>query len=92
LPDELTGSTFTITNLGVYDIDTFTPIINPPECAVLGVGRLADKMVVIGGIPMVRTMLALSLTFDHRIVDGGPAARFLQRIKQLVEQPYLWVM
>jgi pyruvate dehydrogenase E2 component (dihydrolipoamide acetyltransferase) len=90
-PDELTGSTFTITNLGVYEIDTFTPIINPPECAILGIGRLVEKMVVREGSPTVRTMLTLSLTFDHRLVDGAPAARFLQRVKQLVETPYLWL-
>lgn len=90
--DELTGGTFTITNLGVQDIDAFTPIINPPECAVLGVGRLRKQMVVVNDQPAVRTMLVLSLTFDHRLVDGAPAARFLQRIKQLVEKPYLWSM
>ena len=90
-PDELTGGTFTITNLGVYDIDAFTPIINPPECAVLGVGRLRKQMLVISDQPTVRTLLVLSLTFDHRLVDGAPAARFLQRIKQLCEQPYLWL-
>ena len=90
-PDELTGGTFTITNLGVYDIDVFTPIINPPECAVLGVGRLRKTMVVVDDQPAMRTMLTLSLTFDHRLVDGAPAARFLQRIKQLCEQPYLWL-
>ena len=89
--DELTGGTFTITNLGVQEIDAFTPIINPPECAVLGVGRLRKQMVVVNDQPAVRTMLVLSLTFDHRLVDGAPAARFLQRIKQLVEQPYLWI-
>jgi len=88
--EELTGGTFTITNLGVQDIDAFTPIINPPECAVLGVGRLRKHMVVVDDQPEVRVMLVLSLTFDHRLVDGAPAARFLQRIKQLVEKPYLW--
>jgi pyruvate dehydrogenase E2 component (dihydrolipoamide acetyltransferase) len=90
--DELTGGTFTITNLGVYDIDAFTPIINPPECAVLGVGRLRKQMVVINDQPAVRMMLVLSLTFDHRLIDGAPAARFLQRVKQLCEQPYLWLL
>jgi pyruvate dehydrogenase E2 component (dihydrolipoamide acetyltransferase) len=90
-PDELTGGTFTITNLGMYDIDAFTPIINPPECAILGVGRLIERVVPVNGVPAVRTMAALSLTFDHRLVDGAPAARFLQRVKQLVEQPYLWL-
>ena len=92
LPDELTGGTFTITNLGRYEVDGFTPIINPPEAAILGVGRLVDRVVPVKGAPAVRTMVALSLTFDHRIVDGAPAARFLQRIKQLVEQPYLWLI
>jgi pyruvate dehydrogenase E2 component (dihydrolipoamide acetyltransferase) len=92
LPDELTGGTFTITNLGGYEIDSFTPIINPPETAVLGLGRLVEKWVVYKGEPKVRTMISLSLTFDHRLVDGAPAARFLQRIKQLVEQPYLWLV
>jgi pyruvate dehydrogenase E2 component (dihydrolipoamide acetyltransferase) len=92
LPDELTGGTFTITNLGYLDIDAFTPIINPPECAVLGVGRLLEKMVVVDGEPAIRTMVALSLTFDHRLVDGAPAARFLQRVKQYIEQPYLWLV
>ncbi|MDR3573509.1 MAG: dihydrolipoamide acetyltransferase family protein [Anaerolineaceae bacterium] len=91
LPAELTGGTFTITNLGVQEIDAFTPIINPPECAVLGIGRLHKQMVVVDDQPAVRTMLVLSLTFDHRLVDGSPAARFLQRIKQLCEQPYLWL-
>jgi pyruvate dehydrogenase E2 component (dihydrolipoamide acetyltransferase) len=92
LPDDLTGGTFTITNLGVYEIDAFTPIINYPECAVLGIGRLAERIVPVAGQPAVRTMVALSLTFDHRLVDGAPAARFLQRVKQFVEQPYLWMV
>jgi pyruvate dehydrogenase E2 component (dihydrolipoamide acetyltransferase) len=91
-PDELTNGTFTITNLGSYGIDAFTPIINPPECAVLGVGRLRRQPVVLAdGSIAARTVLALSLTFDHRLVDGGPAARFLQRVGQFVEQPYLWL-
>jgi pyruvate dehydrogenase E2 component (dihydrolipoamide acetyltransferase) len=92
LPDELKGGTFTITNLGVYDIDAFTPIINYPECAVLGIGRLVERIVPVASQPAVRTMVALSLTFDHRLVDGAPAARFLQRVKQFVEQPYLWMV
>jgi pyruvate dehydrogenase E2 component (dihydrolipoamide acetyltransferase) len=88
-PDDLTGGTFTITNLGMYGIDAFTPIINPPECAILGVGRLREVPVVYEGNVCVRPVIVLSLTFDHRLVDGGPAARFLQRISQLIEQPYL---
>ncbi|HEX7434404.1 MAG TPA: dihydrolipoamide acetyltransferase family protein [Anaerolineaceae bacterium] len=89
LPDDLTGGTFTITNLGMYDIDAFTPVINLPEAAILGVGRIAPKPVVVDGAVIVRQIVTLSLVFDHRVVDGAPAARFLQTIKQLVEEPYL---
>jgi len=89
LPDELSGSTFTITNLGMHEIDAFTPIINLPEIAVLGVGRIKARPAVVDGQICVRQMMWLSLTFDHRLVDGAPAARFLQRIKQLIEAPYL---
>jgi len=92
---ELHGSTFTITNLGMFDIDAFTPIINLPECAILGVGRITPKQVVVDAAAerlAIRQMVFLSLTFDHRLVDGAPAARCLQRIKQLVEQPYLWLV
>ena len=93
--DELTGGTFTITNLGMYEIDAFTPIINLPECAVLGMGRIVAKQVVVDAEAervAIRQMVFLSLTFDHRLVDGGPAARFLQRVKQYVERPYLWLV
>jgi len=94
-PDELHGGTFTITNLGTFEIDAFTPIINLPECAVLGVGRIVPKQVVIDlevERVAIRHMMFLSLTFDHRLVDGAPAARFLQRVKQYVEKPYLWLV
>jgi pyruvate dehydrogenase E2 component (dihydrolipoamide acetyltransferase) len=92
--DTLQGSTFSITNLGMYEIDAFTPIINLPECAILGIGRIVAKQIVIDAEAervAIRQMMFLSLTFDHRLVDGAPAARFLQRIKQFVEQPYLWL-
>jgi pyruvate dehydrogenase E2 component (dihydrolipoamide acetyltransferase) len=89
LPDELSGGTFTITNLGMFDIDAFTPVMNPPELAILGVGRIQPKPVVLEGEVVVRQMVTLSLAFDHRLVDGAPAARFLQRIKRLMENPYL---
>ncbi len=89
LPDDLTGGTFTITNLGMYGIDAFTPIINPPECAILGVGRLREVPAVRDGSLCVRPGIVLSLTFDHRLVDGAPAARFLQRVARLTEAPYL---
>ena len=89
LPDDLTGGTFTITNLGMYDVDAFTPVINLPEAAILGVGRIAPKVVPWHGEPAIRQMWTLSLVFDHRLTDGAPAARFLQYIKQLIEEPYL---
>jgi pyruvate dehydrogenase E2 component (dihydrolipoamide acetyltransferase) len=87
--DELTGGTFTITNLGMFEVDAFTPVINPPETAILGVGRILEKPVGVDGQVVVRQMVTLSLAFDHRLVDGAPAARFLQRIKRLIENPYL---
>jgi pyruvate dehydrogenase E2 component (dihydrolipoamide acetyltransferase) len=89
LPDDLTGGTFTITNLGMYDVDAFTPVINLPEAAILGVGRIAPKVVAYHGETAIRQMWTLSLVFDHRLTDGAPAARFLQYIKQLIEEPYL---
>lgn len=88
--DQIEGGTFTLTNLGMFDVDAFTPIIHYPQCAILGLGRAVPKVVVVdesSGETGVRRMMALSLTFDHRIVDGAPAARFLQRIKQLSEVP-----
>ncbi len=92
LPDDLTGGTFTITNLGMFDIEGFTPVINLPEAAILGVGKILPKWVFrpeSPDKPVLRQMMTLSLVFDHRVVDGAPAARFLQYIKQVVEEPYL---
>jgi pyruvate dehydrogenase E2 component (dihydrolipoamide acetyltransferase) len=88
LPDDLAGGTFTLTNLGMYEIDGFTPIINQPQAGILGVGRITPKAVAVGDEAAVRHMMTLSLSFDHRIVDGGPAARFLQRVKGLAERPF----
>ncbi|OIO92110.1 MAG: hypothetical protein AUK03_10120 [Anaerolineae bacterium CG2_30_64_16] len=87
LPEDFADGTFTITNLGAWDVDGFTPIINPPQAAILGVGRIAEKAVARDGGVVARPMVTLSLSFDHRIVDGAAAARFLQRVKQLVERP-----
>jgi pyruvate dehydrogenase E2 component (dihydrolipoamide acetyltransferase) len=87
--DDVSGGTFTISNLGMYGVEAFTPIINLPECAILGVGQIADRAVVRNGQIVIRPTMWLSLTFDHRIVDGAPAARFLGRIRQLLESPYL---
>jgi pyruvate dehydrogenase E2 component (dihydrolipoamide acetyltransferase) len=88
---EITGGTFSITNLGMYGIDSFTPIVNPPETAILGVGRIADKAVGRDGQLVLRPTMALSLSFDHRIVDGAPAAQFLQSVQQMLEEPYLLI-
>ncbi len=87
--DDITGGTFTISNLGLYGIDAFTPVLNPPESAILGVGALREKAVARDGEVVAQLSVTLSLTFDHRIIDGAPAARFLARIRELIEQPYL---
>ncbi len=87
--DEVTGSTFSITNLGMYHVDGFTPIINPPEAAILGVGRIVEKPAIYQGEIAKRALLTLSLTFDHRLVDGAPAAAFLDRVRELLETPAL---
>lgn len=86
--DEVTGSTFTITNLGSYGIDGFTPIINSPEVAILGVGRIVERPVVHENEIARRSLMMLSLTIDHRVVDGAPAAQFLGTLKELLENPY----
>lgn len=88
-PDRLTGGTFTITNLGMFGIESFTPIINQPEVAILGVNTMEDRVVVRNGEAVIRTMMTLSLTADHRVIDGAVAARFLQRVKNLIEKPML---
>ncbi|HVX10797.1 MAG TPA: dihydrolipoamide acetyltransferase family protein [Pirellulales bacterium] len=86
--DELRGGTFTVTNLGMYGIDAFTPIINLPETAILGVGSVRREPVVLNDDRIVPGhVMTLSLTFDHRVVDGAPAARFLQTLRKLLENP-----
>ena len=89
---EMQGGVFTITNLGSFGIDAFTPIINLPETAVLGLGRIRREPVVIDDKIVARDQLTLSLTFDHRIVDGAPAARFLQTVSQAIENPSAWLL
>jgi len=84
--EEMSGGTFTITNLGMTGVDAFTPIVNWPECAVLGVGRITEEPVVQEGKLAVGHRLWLSLTFDHRIVDGAPAARFLEAVRGRIEK------
>lgn len=88
-PEHMEGGTFTITNLGMYDVDSFTAIINQPEIGILAVGRIVEKPVVENGAIVIRPMVALSLTYDHRAIDGAPAAQFLQTVKSSVENPVL---
>jgi pyruvate dehydrogenase E2 component (dihydrolipoamide acetyltransferase) len=88
LPDEYQRGTFTITNLGMFGVESFHAIINPPESGILAVSAITPKPVVVDGEIVVRSCLKLSLTVDHRLVDGAVAARFLARIKELVEAPF----
>ncbi|UCB44729.1 MAG: 2-oxo acid dehydrogenase subunit E2 [Spirochaetota bacterium] len=85
--DDITGGTFTISNLGTFGVDAFTPLINPPECAILGIGKILKRAWVVNEQIEIRPIATFSLTFDHRIVDGAQAARFLQRIKEILENP-----
>lgn len=82
---QLTEGTFTVTNLGMYDVDVFLPIINPPEAAILATGRIVEKPVAANGDVSVKPLMTLTLAYDHRIVDGAPAAAFLRKIKKMLE-------
>lgn len=88
-PDDTQGGTFTLTNLGNKCVDAFTPIIRSPEAAILGVGRIAEKPVVINGEIAIRPMMTAALTADHRMIDGAPASDFLQELKNSIEKPLL---
>jgi pyruvate/2-oxoglutarate dehydrogenase complex dihydrolipoamide acyltransferase (E2) component len=88
---EISGGTFTVTNLGGFGIDAFTPILNPPEAAILGVGRIVERLARRTVDLVWRQMMVLSLTIDHRIVDGAPAAAFLQTLRELLERPELFI-
>lgn len=83
---ELISGTFTVTNLGMYGVDFFTPIINPPEAAILGVGSLIEKPIVVDGRIEIKPIVTMSLSYDHRTLDGAPAADFLRRIKEILEK------
>jgi pyruvate dehydrogenase E2 component (dihydrolipoamide acetyltransferase) len=86
-PDELVGGTITLTNLGTLGIDFFTPIINPPQVAILGIGCIREIPSVKDGGICIRSVVGLALTCDHRVIDGAPAARFLETLSQLIENP-----
>lgn len=86
-PEEYTGATFTVSNLGMYEIDEFTAIINPPEAAILAIGRIQNKPVVVNGTVQIAQRMRMTLSCDHRAVDGATGATFLQEVKWLLEHP-----
>ena len=91
-PDEMSGSTFTISNIGMYGVDSFNPIINQPNSAILGVCATVDKPVVRDGQIVIRPMMNLCLTIDHRLVDGLAGAKFMQDLKKLLENPIMMLV
>ena len=90
-PEEFTGSTFSVSNLGMFGIDQFTAIINPPEAGILAIGTGEDKLVVVDGEPVVRKRLRVTMSCDHRVIDGAVGAKFLQTLRRLVENPLMLV-
>jgi pyruvate dehydrogenase E2 component (dihydrolipoamide acetyltransferase) len=90
-PEEYTGSTFSVSNLGMFGIDQFTAIINPPEAAILAIGTSEDKLVVVNGEAVVRSRVRVTMSCDHRIIDGAVGAKFLQTLRRLVENPLMLV-
>ena len=90
--DEITGGTFTITNIGMFGMESFTPIINQPEVAILGINTIIDTPMVVDGQVVIKPMMNLSLTADHRVVDGSVAAAFVARLKELIEKPGLLLL
>ncbi len=90
-PADLAGATFTVSNLGMYGVDAFSAIISPPQAAILAVGRIADRVVAIGGQPAVRPMITLTLSTDHRVADGARAATFLHDVVEAIRDPKRWL-
>jgi pyruvate dehydrogenase E2 component (dihydrolipoamide acetyltransferase) len=86
-PADIAGATFTISNLGMYGVDTFTAIINPPQAAILAVGRIAERVVPVDGRPGIRPMVTMTLSCDHRVVDGARAASFLNDLAEAIREP-----
>jgi pyruvate dehydrogenase E2 component (dihydrolipoamide acetyltransferase) len=85
--EDVQGGTFTITNLGMFGIDVFTAIVNPPQAAILAVGRIAERVVAVDGRPAIQPMMVLSLSCDHRVLDGARGAQFLGTVVGLIEEP-----
>jgi pyruvate dehydrogenase E2 component (dihydrolipoamide acetyltransferase) len=91
-PDEYTGATFSVSNLGMFGIDEFTAIINPPEAAILAIGRVEEKVVVENGEMVARPRMRVTMSCDHRVVDGATGAQFLQTLKQYLEEPAMMLV
>jgi len=90
-PEEFTGSTFSVSNLGMFGIDQFTAIINPPEAGILAIGTSEEKLVVVDGEPVVRSRVRITMSCDHRVIDGAVGAKFLQTLRRLIENPLMLV-
>jgi pyruvate dehydrogenase E2 component (dihydrolipoamide acetyltransferase) len=88
VPDDYSGGTFTLSNLGMYGLEEFVAIINPPESGILAVGKIEDTPIAVNGNVEIQPVMKLTLTYDHRVMDGAPAAQFLARIKDYLENPY----
>jgi pyruvate dehydrogenase E2 component (dihydrolipoamide acetyltransferase) len=88
LLEDLQNGTFTISNLGMYGVDIFNAIVNPPQAAILAVGRIADRVVPVGGRAVVQPMMFLSISYDHRVIDGARGAQFLETLAQYIEEPF----
>lgn len=91
-PDDVRGGTFTVSNLGMFGVDAFTPVLNPPESAILGMGRIVKKPIYVGEDLLPRHVMVLSLTTDHRVIDGAPAARFLFTLREFLENPEMLLL
>jgi pyruvate dehydrogenase E2 component (dihydrolipoamide acetyltransferase) len=90
-PSDIAGATFTISNLGMYHVDAFSAIISPPQAAILAVGSIADRVVPVDGRPAIRPMMTVTLSCDHRVVDGARAAIFLNEVAEAVREPEKWL-
>jgi pyruvate dehydrogenase E2 component (dihydrolipoamide acetyltransferase) len=90
-PNDIAGGTFTISNLGMFGVDAFTAIIIPPQAAILAIGAIAERVVPVDGTPVVRPMMTLTLSCDHRVVDGARAAEFLRDLAAVIAKPQPWL-
>jgi pyruvate dehydrogenase E2 component (dihydrolipoamide acetyltransferase) len=90
-PEQYSGATFSVSNLGMFGIDQFTAIINPPEAGIVAIGSIEEKPVVVDGAVATRSRLRLTMSCDHRVIDGAVGARFLQTLRRMLENPLMLV-